>query len=134
MASAWFGAKPELVIKAGFVAHGVSGSGSGSTRLTQPRVYRPYFGGLGDAPALLSRIFVAHDALDSADARDDLPKGLRYAAIKGSRGLTRADMNRNIATPTVMVPREPGPVVVDGAEVSMEPATRLPLSQLHHFA
>ncbi|MFI6295410.1 urease subunit alpha [Nonomuraea sp. NPDC050790] len=131
---AWFGAKPELVIKSGFVAHGVSGSGSGSTRLTQPRVYRDYFGGLGDAPALLSRIFVAHDALDAADTRDALPRGLRYAAIKNARGLTRADMYRNIATPTVVVPREPGPVLVDGAEVSMDPATQVPLAQLHHFA
>ncbi|MFI9551442.1 urease subunit alpha [Nonomuraea endophytica] len=131
---AWFGAKPELVIKSGFVAHGVSGSGSGSTRLTQPRVYRDYFGGLGDAPALLSRIFVAHDALDAADTRDALPRGLRYAAIKNARGLTRADMYRNIATPSVVVPREPGPVLVDGAEVSMAPATQVPLAQLHHFA
>ncbi|MFI6497382.1 urease subunit alpha [Nonomuraea typhae] len=131
---AWFGTKPELVLKGGFVAHGVSGSGSGSTRLTQPRVYRPYFGGLGDAAALLSRVFVAHDALDAADTRDALPRGLRYAAIKNARGLTRADMYRNIATPVVVVPREPGPVLVDGAEVSMDPVTQVPLAQLHHFA
>ncbi|XVQ82446.1 urease subunit alpha [Microbispora siamensis] len=131
---AWFGTKPELVIKAGFVAWGVSGSGSGSTRLTQPRVYRPYFGGLGDAPARLSRIFVAHEALDSADAREALPAGLRYAAIRRARGLTRADMCRNTATPRVEVSREPGPVLVDGAEVHVDPATEVPLSRLHHFA
>lgn len=131
---AWFGTKPELVIKAGFVAWGVSGSGSGSTRLTQPRVYRPYFGGLGDAPARLSRIFVAHEALDSADAREALPAGLRYAAIRRARGLTRADMCRNTATPRVEVSREPGPVLVDGTEVHVDPATEVPLSRLHHFA
>ncbi|WP_214326556.1 urease subunit alpha [Nonomuraea sediminis] len=131
---AWFGTKPELVVKSGFVAHGVSGSGSGSTRLTQPRAYRSYFGGLGDAPALLSRIFVARDALDSADARDALPGGLRYAAIKDARGLTRHDMPRNTATPRVQVPREPGPVLVDGTEAAMAPATEVPLAQLHHFA
>ncbi|GLX04970.1 urease subunit alpha 2 [Microbispora sp. NBRC 16548] len=131
---AWFGTKPELVIKAGFVAWGVSGSGSGSTRLTQPRIYRPYFGGLGDAPARLSRIFVAHEALDSADAREALPAGLRYAAIRRARGLTRADMCRNTATPRVEVSREPDPVLVDGAEVHVDPATEVPLSRLHHFA
>ncbi|WP_182902500.1 urease subunit alpha [Microbispora sp. H10830] len=131
---AWFGTKPELVIKAGFVAWGVSGSGSGSTRLTQPRIYRPYFGGLGDAPARLSRIFVAHEALDSADAREALPAGLRYAAIRRARGLTRADMCRNTATPRVEVSGEPGPVLVDGAEVHVDPATEVPLSRLHHFA
>ncbi|WP_433541355.1 urease subunit alpha [Streptosporangium sandarakinum] len=131
---AWFGAKPELVLKGGFVAHGVSGSGSGSTRLTQPRSYRPYFGGLGDAPSRLSRIFVAHEALESAEARDALPTGVRYAAVRRSRGLTRADMCRNTATPRVEVPREPGPVLVDGAEVDLAPATEVPLARLHHFA
>ncbi|MET8334576.1 urease subunit alpha [Streptosporangium canum] len=131
---AWFGTKPELVLKGGFVAHGVSGSGSGSTRLTQPRAYRPYFGGLGDAPSRLSRVFVAHEALDSAESRDALPTGLRYAAIRHSRGLTRADMCRNTATPQVEVPRDPGPVLVDGTEVDVAPATEVPLARLHHFA
>ncbi|GII77093.1 urease subunit alpha 2 [Sphaerisporangium rufum] len=131
---AWFGAKPELVIKSGFVAWGVSGSGSGSTRLTQPRTYRPYFGGLGGAPGRLARVFVAREALDSADARDALPAGLRYAAIRHARGLTRADMCHNTATPRVEVPRTPGPVLVDGAEARVGAAAEVPLSRLHHLA
>jgi urease subunit alpha len=131
---AWFGTKPELVIKGGFVAWGVSGSGSGSTRLTQPRVYRPYFGGLGDAPARLGRVFVAREALESAEAREALPPGLRYAPIRDARGLTRADMCRNTATPRVEVPPGPEPVLVDGEPVRVEPATRVPLAQLHHIA
>ena len=125
----WFGAEPDLVIKSGFVAWGASGSGSGSTRLTQPRVMRPFFGGLGAAPRRLSTVFVA----DAAD-RARLPRGPNYAPVRDSRGLTRADMVRNTATPRVDVPREPGPVHVDGVPVDVHRAGNLPLTRLHHLA
>lgn len=131
---AWFGTKPELVLKGGFVAWGNTGSGSGSTRLTQPRSYRPYYGALGDAPARLARVFVAGEALEDSAARRALPEGLSYAAVRGTRGLTRADMLRNTATPRVEVPRTPGPVLVDGRPTATEPATDLPLARLHHLA
>ncbi|GAA2402477.1 urease subunit alpha [Actinomadura vinacea] len=124
---AWFGAKPELVIKGGFVAWGNAGSGSGSTRLTQPRRYRPYFGALGDAPARLSRIFVAAAALSDGTASAALPRGLTYAPVRSARGLTRADMLHNTAAPRVEVPRTPGPVLVDGVETTVPAATDLPL-------
>jgi urease subunit alpha len=131
---AWFGTKPELVIKSGFVVWGNTGSGSGSTRLTQPRVYRPYFGALGDAPSRLSRIFVAEAVLEDTATRAALPGGLHYAPVRGSRGLTRADMPHNTATPRVEVPRAAAPVLVDGVETGTDAATELPLAQLHHLA
>ena len=129
-----FGTAPELVLKAGFVAWGTSGSGSGSTRLTQPRVMRPYFGGLGAAPRRLSRVFVSEQCLADAAAQAALPRGVRYAAIRASRGLTSADMVANAATPEVVVPTEPGPVLVDGRPVPIHRATDLPLTRLHHLA
>ncbi|SFS30832.1 urease subunit alpha [Saccharopolyspora flava] len=125
----WFGAQPDLVIKSGFVAWGAGGSGSGSTRLTQPRVMRPFFGGLGAAARRLSTVFVA----DAAD-RAHLPSGPNYASARRSRGLTRADMVRNTATPRVEVPREPGPVMVDGVAVDVHRAATLPLTRTHHLA
>ncbi|MFC4493682.1 urease subunit alpha [Streptomyces ovatisporus] len=131
---AWFGTKPELVIKSGFVAWGNTGSGSGSTRLTQPRRYRPYYGALGDAAAQLARVFVGAEALSDSAARNSLPRGLRYAPVRDSRGLSRADMLHNTATPVVEVPRDPGPVLVDGTPTATEAATGLPLAQLHHLA
>jgi urease subunit alpha len=130
---AWFGAQPELVIKSGFVAWGASGSGSGSTRLIQPRVMRPFFGGLGAAPRRLATVFVARPCLDDAASRAALPDGPRYAAVHDSRDLTRADMLRNTATPRVAVPIEPGPVLVDGAAVDVHRAASLPLTRLHHL-
>lgn len=130
----WFGAKPELVLKSGLVAWGVSGAGAGSTRLGQPRVYRPYFGGMGAAPATLSTVFVARQALDDAEAKSRLPDGHSYAPVRGARGLGRGDMHRNQRVPGVVVPADGSPVRVDGAEVALPPAEQLPLTQLHHFA
>jgi urease subunit alpha len=134
---AWFGTTPELVIKSGFVAWGNTGSGSGSTRLTQPRRMLPFFGGLGRAPSRLAHIFVSQACLDDAGAAAALPRGPRYTAIRGSRGLGSRSMLHNTATPRVEVPPEPAPVTVDGREVPLEPtlreAVRLPLTTTHHL-
>ena len=104
-----FGSAPELVLKSGFVAWGVSGSGSGSTRITQPRVLGPFFGGLGDAPRHLSAQFVAEPVLSDAALRAALPTGISYLPIAGARGLTRADMARNSLRPARLRPRLPRP-------------------------
>jgi urease subunit alpha len=131
---AWFGAQPELVVKSGFVAWGAAGSGSGSTRLTQPRRMRPFFGGLGGAPARLSHLFVSAACLADRAASDDLPRGHLYTAVSGSRRLSCADMLHNSATPSVDIPPEPAPVRVDGTEVPLHRAQELPLTTLHHLA
>ncbi|SDL09278.1 urease subunit alpha [Nonomuraea jiangxiensis] len=131
---AWFGAKPELVVKSGFVAWGVSASGAASTRAGQPRTYRRYFGAMGGAPGRLAHVFVAGEALADAAARQALPPGVSYLPIRGSRGLARADMVRNARVPHVRVPRDGGPVLVDGRPMGLPPATGLPLTQVHHLA
>jgi urease subunit alpha len=128
-----FGAMPELVLKSGFVAWGASGSGSGSTRITQPRVMRAFFGGLGEAPRELSAVFCAGSVLSSADLRAALPAGVSYLPIAGARGLTRADMVFNGYLPTVSVPVEEAPVRVDGASVPVHEADSLPLTRLHYL-
>jgi urease subunit alpha len=125
---AWFGAQPELVLKSGFVAWGNAGSGSGSTRLTQPRRMLPFYGGTGAAPARLAHVFVSAHA-----DTPTLPAGHRYAAISGSRGLGCADMLHNTATPTVEVTPEPVPVRVDGRAVALHHSHTLPLTRLHHL-
>jgi urease subunit alpha len=128
-----FGATPELVLKSGFVAYGASGSGSGSTRITQPRVMAPFFGGLGDAPRGLSAQFVAASVAEDATLRAALPSGVRYLPVEHARGLTRADMARNTCVPRVAVPPGDAPVTVDGAEVAVHEAAALPLTRLHHL-
>ena len=129
-----FGTTPELVLKAGFVAWGNSGSGSGSTRLTQPRVMGPYFGGLGRAPQVLSSVFVSPSCLDDAKAVAGLPEGVSYLPTRGARGLTRSDMLHNSYLPDVRVPLGGGPVTVDGAQIEIHRADILPLTRLHFLA
>ena len=129
---AFFGTKPELVLKSGFVAWGVSGDGAGSTRLGQPRKYRPYFGGLGDAPASLAAVFVATSALEHGLAQK-LP-GRRLLAVRGTRHIRRTDMLHNTATPRVEVPADGSAVRVNGAAVHVDPVTWVPLGQLYHLA
>lgn len=128
-----FAATPELVLKSGFVAWGATGSGSGSTRITQPRVMRPFFGGLGTAPRRLSAQFVAPGVLEDSRMRSTLPGGVTYLPVTGARGLTRADMVRNAHVPSVSVPVADGPVTVDGAQVPVRETAELPLTRLHHL-
>jgi len=128
-----FGTTPELVLKSGFVAWGASGSGSGSTRITQPRTMRAFFGGLGAAPRALSAQFVASSVLSDSRLRAVLPAGVRYLPIEDARGLTRADMVRNTLVPRVDVPPGDAPVTVDGNPVPVHEADSLPLTRLHYL-
>lgn len=129
-----FGTSPELVLKGGFVAWGNSGSGSGSTRLTQPRQMRPFFGGMGLAPRSLASVFVSPVCLDDAAARADLPVGVGYLPTRAARGLTRSDMVHNSYLPDVRVPTGGGPVSIDGSLVPLHRADVLPLTRLQFLA
>ncbi|MGH3094506.1 MAG: urease subunit alpha [Streptosporangiales bacterium] len=129
---AWFGAKPDLVLKSGFVAWGLSGSGAASTRLGQPRRYRSFFGGMGGAPRRLAHVFVAREAYEGAARR--LPAGASYLPIASARRLSRRNLLRNTAVPAVTVPTDGSPVLVDGTPTGLPAATALPLTRLHHFA
>lgn len=129
----FFGAKPDLVVKGGFVAWGVSGDGAASTRLCQPRRYRSFFGGLGDAPQRLSTLFVAQSYLD-AGSRQCLEERYRLTAVSACRGLTRGAMIRNTVTPRVVVPADGSAVLVDGRPVHHAAAPTVPLGQLYHLA
>jgi len=76
---------------------------------------------------------VSQHCLDDTAAAARLPAGHQYTAIGNSRELTCADMLRNTATPTVEVSPEPVPARVDGVEVPLHRADRLPLTRVHHL-
>ena len=127
---AWFGAKPEFVIKSGFVAWGATGQGNGSTRLSQPRLMGPFFGAMGGASRRLAATFVAESALGGPD----LVAGPMYLPVRGAQGLTRGDMVRNSAIPSVHVPMDGAPVQVNGREITLTPLDRLPVGQAAFLA
>lgn len=127
-----FGAKPEAVIKAGFVAWGAPGDGAGSIRSGLPRRYGPMFGGLGEAPGRLATVFIAAAAAD--DGIRERFGDREFAVVSGTRGLTRADLVHNTAVPAVVVPPGDGPVLVDGQPARLDAVKDVPLGQRYFVA
>ena len=123
-----FGASPQLVLKAGFPAWGVTGDPNAATARSQPIVLGPQFGGFGGAPAELSVAFVAQATHD--EGADRLPTRRRRVAVRGTRDLGLAAMNRNRARASVEVSPD-GAVRLDGEPVWCPPAQSIPLSRLY---
>ena len=125
---AFFGVKPELVIKGGFIAWSQMGDANASIPTPQPIVMRPMFGGYGSAGSTTSLAFVSKVSLDEGSAqRYGLRKSLH--AVRGCRALKKADLKLNGATPKMRVDPETYIVTADGEELRCEPATELPLAQ-----
>lgn len=122
-----FGASPQLVLKAGFPTWGVTGDPNAAVDHAQPLVLGPQFGGLGAAPAELSVAFVSGSTRDSGD--DRLPTRRRRVAVRGTRGIGLARMNRTRPSADVQVAPD-GAVELDGEPVVCEPAQSVPLSRL----
>jgi urease alpha subunit len=125
---AFFGAKPEMVVKGGFIAWSAMGDPNASIPTPQPVRYRPMFGSFGAATATTAITFVSQAAVD-AGLRDAL--GLRkiVRAVGKCRTIGKKDMVHNSATPNIEVDPEIYEVRVDGAAITCEPASVLPLAQ-----
>jgi urease subunit alpha len=124
----WFGVKPELVIKDGFIVSSDHGQGNGSSVFVEPLMLRPQFGAFGHAPERLAHIFVSQAAADNP-ALAQGRYGSRLLPVRGTRGLDKTRMVRNDALPRVEVDKESFRVTVDGQEATAEPATSVPLSR-----
>ncbi|ACG72210.1 urease, alpha subunit [Anaeromyxobacter sp. K] len=125
---AFFGAKPELVLKGGLIAWAQMGDANASIPTPQPVLARPMFGALGRALGATCVAFVAGAALeDGAVQGYGLSK--RLVAVRGCRGLGKRDMRLNDALPRMEVDPETYEVRADGELLRCEPAARLPLAQ-----
>jgi urease subunit alpha len=125
---AFFGAKPELVLKSGFIAWGQMGDPNASIPTSQPVSMRPMFGAYGRAIGGTSLAFVSGLSLESgAVARYGLTK--RAVAVRGCRTVTKRDMKLNDALPRIHVDAETYVVTADGEELRAKPAQVLPLAQ-----
>jgi urease subunit alpha len=125
---AFFGIKPELVIKGGFIAWGAMGDSAASLMTCEPILMRPQWGAFGRAKQSLSACFVHPRAIESGLAKQlELQKPLLPA--RGTRSLTKADMLRNAACPHIRVDPQTFDVFVDGTLATCEPASELPLAQ-----
>ncbi|MFR9566545.1 MAG: urease subunit alpha, partial [Rikenellaceae bacterium] len=123
-----FGAKPEMIIKGGFVSHSKMGDANASIPTPQPVVYRPMFGSFGGAIASTCATFVSAASIENGVVESyGLKKML--LPVKGCRDIGKKDMIHNSATPEITVNAENYRVEVDGVHITCEAADSLPLAQ-----
>ncbi|CAL9581281.1 urease subunit alpha [Streptomyces sp. NPDC057837] len=125
----YFGAKPQLVLKAGFPAYGVTGDPNAATDTCEPLVLGPQFGAHGATPAEISVAFVARAAADQG--HDLLPTRRRRVAVRGTRGIGPADLRLNSRTGSVDVDQRTGLVTLDGEPLRSAPAESVSLNRLY---
>ena len=123
---AFFGVKPEMVIKGGFIGWSVMGDANASIPTPQPVLYRPMFGAFGAAVHATSATFVSNASM--AHVRQ-LGLNKRLVAVKDCRKIGKANMIHNSATPQIEVDSETYEVRADGELLTCEPASVLPLAQ-----
>ena len=125
---AFFGVKPELVIKGGFIAWAQMGDPNASIPTPQPVHMRPMFGSFGRAMAPTCLTFLSQGAIAAGiPAQIGLQKGV--AAVKNIRTVTKASMKLNDYQPRIEVDPETYEVRADGELLTCEPATVLPMAQ-----
>jgi urease subunit alpha len=125
---AFFGVKPEMIIKGGFIAAAVMGDANASIPTPQPVLYRPMFGSFGQARRRIACHFVSGLSLTQGNiAQQGLAKPL--LPVRGCRQLTKKDMLWNDYLPRLHVDPETYEVSIDGERVTCDPAQTLPLAQ-----
>jgi urease subunit alpha len=125
---AFFGVRPQLVIKGGMIAWGAMGDANASIPTPQPVLPRPMFGAFGATAAATSIAFVAPAAVDAVlGDRLALRRALVPVADVRSRG--KGDLPENGAMPHIEVDPDTFTVRVDGEVIEPEPAVELPMAQ-----
>jgi urease subunit alpha len=124
---AFFGVKPDLILKGGMIAAALMGDPNASIPTPEPVRYRPMFGALGRARDALAATFVSQASLD----RNGLPGSLRRAAlpVRNTRRIGKRDMRLNDALPSIEIDPERYTVTIDGERIEPRPAMSLPLAQ-----
>ena len=128
---AFFGIRPELVIKGGVIGWAQMGDANASIPTPQPVYARPMFGARGKAIGPTSLAFVSQVSRDRVDAEYGLSKAV--VAVENCRSIDKSDMRLNDLTPDIDIDPETYTVVVDGERITCAPADKLPLAQLYHL-
>jgi urease subunit alpha len=125
---AFFGVKPEVVLKGGLIAVANMGDPNASIPTPQPMFYRPQFAAHGRAKYSTSVTFVSAASLQHGSLKE-LQLAKRLSAIKNTRKVTKRDLLWNDALPKIEVDPETYTVKADGRVLTCEPAKVLPMAQ-----
>lgn len=125
---AFFGAKPSLIIKGGFIVAAPMGDPNASIPTPQPVHYRTMFGALGGARHATRMTFLSQAACHAGEP-ERLGLRSRLGAAKHCRGIGKADMVLNDYLPVIEVDPQNYQVRADGELLMCEPADTLPLAQ-----
>jgi urease subunit alpha len=125
---AFFGAKPEMILKCGTIAAAPMGDPNASIPTPQPVHYRPMFAAFGKALGQSNLTFVSKLAHEDGIAKK-LGLQRQVLPVSNTRKIGKKNMRHNDATPDVVVDPETYEVRADGKRITCEPATSLPLAQ-----
>lgn len=126
-----FIAKPETILKGGFITWSAMGDPAGSLMTCQPLKYRPQFGAFGNNPKRLAYSFVTEAAIQNglADRIDSQP----LLPVQNTRVVSKKDMLYNDYLPNITIDPETYRVDIDGREITADAARTVPLSQLYYL-
>jgi urease subunit alpha len=129
---AFFGVKPDIVIKGGMIAASKMGDANASIPTTQPVMYQPMFGAQGKAKYKTCLTFVSK-AADDNNIKEKLGLEKTVVPVRNCRNITKSDMKLNDNAPEITVDPETYKVTADGVEITSKPAEKLPLTQLYNL-
>lgn len=129
---AFFGVKPNIIIKGGMISYSLMGDVNASIPTPQPVYYRPMFGGFGKALPKTRMTFMSKASIDLG-----VPQKLGLESligqVQGTRHLTKKDMKLNDYLPHIEVDPQNYQVHADGKLLTCEPAKKLPLTQRYYL-
>ena len=127
---AFFGAKPDMIIKGGMIIASKMGDANASIPTTQPVFYQPMFAAHGKAKSEACLTFVSKAAME-AGVKEAYHLEKTVVPVSGCRAISKKDMVFNNRTPVITVDPETYVVTVDGETITSKPAEKLPLTQLY---
>ncbi|MFJ7977337.1 urease subunit alpha [Peribacillus sp. NPDC096379] len=125
---AFFGVKPEMVLKNGFAVQSLMGDANASIPTPQPMIYRPMYAQVGKALAKSSITFISQAAYDDK-VHEKLGLEKMILPVRGIRNLTKKDMKLNSETPEITVDPQTYEVRVNGKHITCDPVDIVPMGQ-----
>ena len=129
---AFFGVKPDMIIKGGMIIASKMGDANASIPTTQPVMYQPMFAAHGRAKYSTCITFVSQAAFQNG-IKEKLHLEKMVLPVRNTRTIRKADMKFNNGTPDIAVDPETYEVKADGELLTSKPAKKLPLTQLYNL-